>query len=92
MLEEISLHNLILDLLEFDILKTTEQVVEEFKMEYPAQWKALEKEGKMLYGSSCSSVQQPSTRISQILLNMPSDVCMLIRKNNATYWRKCKTV
>ena len=90
-MEEINLHKLIMGLLEPDILKTTEQVVEEFKMEYPAHWKALKKEGEMLYGNSCSSVQQPSTRISQVLVNMPSNECESIRKSNATYWRKCKT-
>lgn len=89
-MDDLFLHNLILDLLESDILKTTEQVVEEFKMEYPAQWRSLEKEGEMLYGSSCSSVQQPSTRISQVLINIPSNECVSIRKNNATYWRKCR--
>lgn len=90
-MEEINLHILILDLLEPDVSKTTEQVVAEFKMEYPAQWNVLKKEGEMLYGSSCSSVQQPSTRISQVLVNMPSNECESFRKSNVTYWRKCKT-
>lgn len=89
-MEDFYLQKLIMDLLEPEILKTTEQVVEEFRMEHPDQWKALKKEGEILYGSSCSSVQQPSTRISQLLINLPANECIAVRKNNVTFWRKSK--
>lgn len=89
-MEDKYLKQLILNLLEPEILKTTEQVVEEFRMEYPVQWKALEKEGEMLYGNSCSSVQQPFTRISQVLINLPANESISVRKSNVTYWRKSK--
>jgi hypothetical protein len=77
---------LILNLLEPGIYKTTAQVVEEFRMEHPAEWQQLKKEGEMLYGKSCSSVQQPSTRIAQTLLSLPAGQCLRHRKNNQDYW------
>lgn len=87
-MENKSLQELVLSLLEPEIYKTTEQVVEEFRMEYNTQWKQLEKEGEMLYGSSCSSLQQPATRISQILLSLPADKRFFLRKNSDYYWSK----
>ncbi len=63
-------------LLEKDVCKTTAQIAEELRMEYPQLWRSLEKEGEMLYGSSCSSVQQPYTRISQVLLTLTPDQCL----------------
>lgn len=88
MVENKSLQELVLSLLEPEIYKTTEQVVEEFRMEYNTQWKQLEKEGEMLFGSSCSSLQQPATRISQILLSLPAEKCLFLRKNSGYYWSK----
>ncbi|MGM0688383.1 MAG: hypothetical protein ACQESO_02250 [Bacillota bacterium] len=82
------LEGLVLKILEPGIYKTTGQVVEEFRMEYPAQWRELEKEGEMLYGSGCSSLQQPATRISQILLSLPAEKVFSLRKNNDYYWSK----
>lgn len=78
----------LLSLLEPDYYKTTDQLVQEFRMEYPALWEELEKEGRELYGKSCSSVQQPFTRILKTLLNLPDDCCMRIRKGNQYYWSK----
>ena len=84
------LMQLVLSLLEPVIYKTTTQLVEEFRMEYPAQWRQLEKEGEVLYGNSCGSMQQPSTRISQILRSLSTDQCHCLHKNNQDYWtRKC---
>lgn len=80
------LQQLVLDLLEPGIYKTTAQVIEEFRMEYPDQWQKLKKEGEMLYGMSCSSVQQPSTRIAQTLLSLPSEQRLRRRKNHHDYW------
>lgn len=82
------LEGLVLKILEPGIYKTTGQVVEEFRMEYPAQWRELEKEGEMLYGSGCGSLQQPATRISQILLSLPAEKVFSLRKNNDYYWSK----
>ena len=82
------LMQLVLSLLEPVIYKTTTQLVEEFRMEYPAQWRQLEKEGEMLYGSSCGSMQQPSTRISQILRSLSTDQCHCLHKNNQYYWSR----
>lgn len=84
------LQKLIMNLLEPGIYKTTAQIVEEFRMEYPAYWRQLEKEGEMLYGNSCSSFQQPSTCISQVLLSLSTQQCQRRRKENEYYWsRQC---
>jgi hypothetical protein len=80
------LQQLVLRLLEPGIYKTTAQVVEEFRMEYPLQWRQLEKEGEMLYGKSCSSLQQPSTRISQALLSLPAKQRLRRSKLSQYYW------
>lgn len=82
------LQQLVLRLLEPGIYKTTAQVVEEFRMEYPLQWRQLEKEGEMLYGKSCSSLQQPSTRISQALLSLPAKQYLRRNKLNQYYWSR----
>ncbi|MDW7728725.1 MAG: hypothetical protein SCJ94_01780 [Bacillota bacterium] len=87
MIEE-KLHEAVISLLEPDIYKTTAQIVEELRMEHPALWRQLEKEGKMLFGSSCSSVQQPYTRISQILLALPSDMCLRIFRDKEYIWSR----
>jgi len=83
-----NLQDLVLNILEPEIYKTTGQVVEEFRMEYPAQWIELEKEGEMLYGAGCGSFQQPATRISQILLSLPAEKVFSLRKNSDYYWSK----
>lgn len=82
------LQRMVLDLLEPGIYKTTAQVIEEFRMEYPDQWLKLKKEGEMLYGISCSSVQQPSTRIAQTLLSLPAEQRLRRRKNHHDYWSR----
>lgn len=75
-------------MLEPGIFKTTAQIIEEFRTEYPALWKELEKEGEMLYGRSCSSVQQPATRISQLLQSIPADQVICLRRNDGYRWSK----
>ncbi len=78
----------VIALLEPGIFKTTAQIVEEFRTEHPALWKELEKEGEMLYGSSCSSVQQPATRISQLLQYIPAEQVICLRRNDVYRWSK----
>jgi hypothetical protein len=70
------LEKALIGLLEQNVRKTTAQIAEELRMEHPYLWRSLEKEGEMLYGSSCSSVQQPYTRISQVLLSLSPDQCL----------------
>lgn len=83
-----SLEEIVINLLEAGIFKTTAQVAEEIRIEYPAVWRQLEEEGEMLFGSSCSSVQQPATRISQTLQSLLPEQCICLRDNNLTYWSK----
>ena len=78
----------LLQLLEPDIYKTTAQLVEEFRMEYPLLWEELAKEGLALYGNSCSSIQQPSTRIAQALLALPADSCRRYSRGSQHFWSK----
>ncbi len=59
------LEELLLTLLEPGVFKTTGQLVQEFRMEFPQRWRELEKEGRRLYGGSCGAYQQPATRIVQ---------------------------
>ncbi len=87
-METEKLQNYILTLLEPGIYKTTAQVIAEFRIEYAAQWKKLELEGEMLFGCSCSSVQQPSTRISQVLLSFSEQQCLCIRAQGEYRWSK----
>jgi hypothetical protein len=75
-------------LIEHGIYKTTAQLVEELRIEYPVLWRNLEKEGEILYGQSCSSMQQPATRISQVLLSLPADCCQKQKKGKIYYWSK----
>lgn len=75
-------------LLETNVRKTTAQISEELRMEYPQLWRSLEKEGEKLFGSSCSSAQQPYTRISQVLLSLPPDKCLRQSVNKGYSWRK----
>jgi hypothetical protein len=44
------LESLVLELLEPGIFKTTSQLAEEFRAEFPGQWRRLEEEGERLYG------------------------------------------
>lgn len=82
------LEEIVINLLEPGIFKTTAQVVEEIRVEHPAMWHQLEEEGEMLFGSSCSSVQQPSTRISQVLQSLSTGQFVCRRENNISYWSK----
>lgn len=82
------LEEIVINLLEPGIFKTTAQVVEEIRIEHPAMWHQLEEEGEMLFGSSCSSVQQPSTRISQVLQSLSTGQFVCRRENNISYWSK----
>jgi len=82
------LEKALFSILEQGVCKTTAQVAEELRMEYPQIWRSLEKEGEMLFGSSCSSVQQPYTRISQVLLSLPSDQCLRQPINKGYSWSK----
>ena len=82
------LEEIVTNLLEPGIFKTTAQVVEEIRIEYPAVWRQLEEEGEMLFGSSCSSFQQPATRISQVLQSLSTGQFICRRENNITYWSK----
>jgi len=79
---------MLLQLLEPGFYKTTAQLVEEFRMENPSCWKELETEGQTLYGNSCSSIQQPSTRIAQALLELPSESCLRYSKGSIHFWSK----
>ncbi len=76
----------VLSLLEAGLLKTTDQVVAEFRMEFPEQWKALKAEGEMLYGDGCSSVQQPATRISQVLRTLPDTHVLCLNEQGRKFW------
>jgi hypothetical protein len=82
------LKKVLLSLLEHGVRKTTAQLAEELRMEYPQLWRNLEIEGEILFGSSCSSVQQPYTRISQVLLSLPPDRCLRQSINKGYCWSK----
>ncbi len=83
-LETTGLAELILTLLEQGVFKTTGQLVQEFRAEYPRSWRELEKEGKRLFGGTCGAYQQPATRISQALFSLPAHKC-LCRRDEAGY-------
>jgi len=78
----------LISLLEPGIFKTTAQLVEELRMEYPSLWKSLEMEGKMLYGHSCSAQQQPVTSVAQVLLTLPTEHCIREKKGKLQVWSK----
>ena len=76
----------VISLLEPGILKTTDQIVEEFRMEFPEQWKALKEEGEILYGNSCSSFHQPATRISLALRTFPDTHVLCLHEQGKRFW------
>lgn len=80
------LEELLLKLLEPGLYKTTGQLVQEFRMEFPACWRELEEEGKCLFGGACGAYQQPSTRISQALFNLPKEKCLCRRRGEEYSW------
>lgn len=82
------LQAMLLQLMEPDIYKTTAQLVEELRMEHPTLWEELEKEGQALFGNSCSSIQQPSTRIAQALLELPAESCRRYSRGSLHFWSK----
>ncbi len=87
-MEEKALQELVLSLLEPGIYKTTDQVVQELRAEHSRIWHELEREGEMLYGGGCSSVQQPPTRIAQALLSLPPEKCLCRLEKSLKYWSK----
>ncbi len=86
MIMTLNIDKQVLSLLEQGLFKTTDQIVEEFRMEYPDQWKALEEEGEMLYGNGCSSVQQPATRISQVLSSFQAFQVVCLQEKDKKLW------
>ena len=85
-MKESSLEKCLLDLLEPGVYKTTEQLVQEFRMEYPRRWQELEEEGKRLFGGTCGAYQQPSTRIMRALFSLPQESCLRRRQGNRYSW------
>ncbi|NLA05577.1 MAG: hypothetical protein GX881_07700 [Firmicutes bacterium] len=85
-MESSSLEELILSLLEPGVYKTTGQLVQEFRMEYPRRWRELEKEGERLFGGSCGAYQQPSTRIIRALFALPGGSCLCRRRGSEYSW------
>ncbi|MEW5785382.1 MAG: hypothetical protein AB1767_09975 [Bacillota bacterium] len=86
------LENLIFKLLEPGVFKTTAQLVEEFRAEYPRQWRRLEQEGEQLYGGSCGAYQQPATRIAQVLFNLAEEKrCRQSRRGKEHQWSAVST-
>ncbi len=85
-LESCKLEELLLTLLEPGVYKTTGQLVQEFRMEFPRMWRELEKEGECLFGGSCGAYQQPATRIAQALFNLPAEKCFCRREENGYSW------
>ena len=84
--ESSSLEELLLNLLEPGVYKTTEQLVQEFRMEYPHKWQELEKEGRRLFGPGCGAYQQPATRIIQALFALPAGKCLCHRQGQEYTW------
>ncbi len=81
-----NLEKLLISMLEPGVFKTTEQIVQEFRMEYPHDWHELEKEGKRLFGGSCGAYQQPATRITQALFKIPPEKCLCRRDDDGYSW------
>ncbi|NLA11892.1 MAG: hypothetical protein GX883_07200 [Firmicutes bacterium] len=81
-----NLEELLLNLLEPGVYKTTGQLVQEFRMEYPEQWQELEREGKQLFGGTCGAYQQPSTRLAQVLFSLPEERCLCRRRGGEYRW------
>lgn len=85
-MKESVLEKYILELLEPGVYKTTEQLVEEFRMEHPRCWRELEEEGKRLFGGTCGAYQQPSTRILRVLFALPGESCLRRREGDRYRW------
>lgn len=83
-MDEKEIAKAVINLLEPGIYKTTAQITEELRMEYPLIWNALAQEGEALYGLGCGAIQQPVTRVAQVLLSLHSDSC-LCRRSGKEY-------
>jgi hypothetical protein len=82
------LEKLLSNLLEPGVFKTTVQLVEEFRAEYPKNWGELEQEGKRLFGAGCGAYQQPATRIAQALFALPENKRLCLRRNEEYSWSR----
>lgn len=77
----------LIELLSDNIARTTVQIVEEFKVEYPEFWQKIINEGRKLFGHSCTFVQSPQIIVANILSNLKDRgmINCYIYKNNK-YW------
>ncbi len=82
------LEQLIITLLEPSVFKTTAQIVEEFRIEYPRRWRELEEEAQRVFGASCAAYQQPATRVVQALFSLPEKSRLCRREGDAHRWSK----
>ena len=88
MIDQADLQTLLLNLLEPGVWKTTAQLVEEFRIEYPRQWRELEIEGERLFGAGCGAIQQPATLIVQTLFDLPEEKRLCRRREGEYWWSK----
>ncbi len=86
MVEQEQLEQLLLSLLEPGVEKTTAQLVEELRMEYPRQWRELKREGERLFGAGCGAHQQPATRVAQALFDLYAKKRCSRRKDGVYWW------
>ncbi len=85
-LANLNLEEMLLKLLEPGVFKTTGQLVQELRMEFPGAWRELENEGRRLFGGACGAYQQPATQISQALFNLPAGKCLCRRDEDCYSW------
>ncbi|HOB86214.1 MAG TPA: hypothetical protein PKO38_00820 [Bacillota bacterium] len=67
------IQELVLKLLEPGVYKTTAQIVEEFRAEFPEKWRALQREGEERFAGSCGAHQMPANAVRQALFSLPEE-------------------
>lgn len=78
--------DLVFRLLDPDIFKSTEQVVHEFRAEYPEAWQELTRQGQEEYGPGCTAVQSPATVVRQALFALPLQKRRMKREGEQHFW------
>ncbi len=73
-------------LLDPGIFKSTEQVVHEFRAEYPEAWQELVRRGEEQYGPGCAATQMPATAVRQALFSLPTRKRRVKRKGEQHFW------
>ncbi len=87
--DKIRIKNMLLDLVLAEHPKTSTQIVEEFRAEYPQDWEEILRVGKKTFGESCTSILSPEIFLTYMLkeLEKESKITKIIQGKEHS-WKK----